>query len=162
VEIAAALGTDRKSARNYRLRLGLPSRWDRAADAKARVAAGWLAHRDRVLAARRAELAARYGLPADLPPAQVRVVLALAGGPLPAAALADRCGRADRPCYPTPFHRFNCRVVPGRNHLSALVRRGLVARTEVTRGKGNGRGRGPGVYLLTAAAMDLLTAKEPT
>lgn len=160
--IARELGTDRKTARKYRLRLGLPVRWTPADLMRQRHAAGVLAVRDAAVAARRADLAARYGLPADLPPAQVEAVLALAAGPLTADALADRCGRARRPCHRSGYARFGCPTAAGKNHLTALRRRGLVAYLARCRGKGNGGGRGVGVYLLTAAAMDLLTAKEPT
>lgn len=161
-EIARSLGTDRKTARKYRLRLGLPARWT-PADAIRRLSAGGLIEaRTAANAARRAGLATRYGLPADLAPVQVQVLLALAAGPLAAAALADRCGRSDGPGYRTPYHRFNHARVGGKNYLTDLRRRGLIAYLPGRRGEGNGSGRGAGVYLLTAAAMDLLTAKEPT
>lgn len=160
--IARELGTDRKTVAGYRRRLGLPPRWTLAELMRQRHAAGMLAVRDAAVAARRAELPARYGLPADLAPVQVAVVLALAGGPLTAAALADRCGRAARPCHPTPFHRFGNRSVGGKNYLTDLRRRGLVAFVRRHKPKGSGPGRADGLFLLTAAAMDLLTAKEPT
>lgn len=160
--IARELGTDRKTVAGYRRRLGLPARWTPAVTIRRSLAGGMLAARDEANRRRREGLATRYGLPADLAPVQVAVVLALAGGPLTAAALADRCGRAARPCHRTPFHRFGNRSVGGKNYLTDLRRRGLVAFVRRHKPKGHGPGRADGLFLLTAAAMDLLTAKEPT
>lgn len=99
-----------------------------------------------------AGLAARYGLPDDLHPHQVRIVVALAGGPKGVADLLAACGLT-----PTRgFEGFNISTRPWRgNLLSGLCKRGLVAKSQEVVG---GKGRTPAVYLLTAAAMDLLGA----
>lgn len=96
-----------------------------------------------------AALAARYGLPADLHPLQVRALVALAAGPRSPESLARACGvNAAR-----GYRAFNADRV---NLLSDLARRGLVAKVQESRGWR--AGRVPAVYLLTAAAMDMLGA----
>lgn len=164
-EIADRLGWDRGTVRKNRRLAGLPVRYTPAEQIRRQGLAGLIRRRNEANAARRSELAGRYGLPGDLAPTQVLAVVALAAGPLTAGELADRCGRSDRPCHRTPFHRFQCPTAAGGNHLTELRRRGLVAYVPRNRGDGGGSGRGAGVYLLTAAAMDQLArarAKETT
>lgn len=96
-------------------------------------------------------LCRRYGLPDDLKRVEVRAVVALAAGPLAADVLADRCGRNQR--KQGGYHRFNCPTCDSGNYLTDLCRRGLLAAVK--------RPNRPTVYLLTAAALDLLArAKE--
>lgn len=105
------------------------------------------------------DLAARYGLPPDLYPTQVRILLALAGEPKTVPELLAATGRAARRDR-VAIHAFNYARVAGSNYLTALRRRGLVARVPTNRGAANGSGAGPGLYLLTALAMSLLTAPK--
>ena len=159
-EVAAALGVHPDYAQKLRRRLGLPP--NRVADTPAgrerrravlartrerhggRLAPPHDAHRPR-----REAVARRYNLPPDLPLTQVRVLLALAGGPLPVAELAARVKptRAGAP----PYKRFAQGKVAGKNHLAALCRRGLVGRL---------RGRSSCTYFLTLTALGLLTRTE--
>lgn len=95
-------------------------------------------------------LARRYGLPDDLFRVQVRVVLALAGGPRTAAQLAGDTGRGQPRI--NGYHRFGCPHCPSGNYLTDLVRRGIVLAVRQP-------GRRPTrTYLLTAAAIDMLSA----
>lgn len=158
--IAAALEWDRKTVRRNRRLIGLPPRHSPAALIRRQDVASLLQSRDAAQARKRADLARRYGLPDDLRPAQVEILIALAAGPLTAAQLADRCRRADRPCYKDAFHRFQCPRAAGGNYLTELRRRGLVAYMAINRGRGSGRGRGAGLYLLTAETMRLLTSTQ--
>ena len=124
-EIVAAMPGLFKSRRqvNHLRRDGLqlPGRWaallDEARGAKAE---------------RRAEFAGRYGLPPDLSPTQVAVVVVLAGGPRTTAELKDLFGRARL----------------GHANLSQLCGAGLVATV---------RTRLSATHTLTAHAMDLLS-----
>lgn len=94
-----------------------------------------------------ADVARRYNLPADLPFVQVRVLLALVGGPLTGPALAD----AVLPGRATPaYRRFNQPKRYGGNHLLALARRGLLARLPGV----------PSTYFLTLKALALLSRTE--
>lgn len=100
-----------------------------------------------------ADLAVRYGLPADLHPLQVRAVIVLTGGPRAAADIAAACGlSADR-----GYRAFNAGAPFGnKNLLSDLCRRGLAAKVQASHG---GRsGRGAAVYLLTGETMARLEA----
>ena len=152
-EIARSLGTDRKTARKYRLRLGLPARWT-PADAIRRLSAGGLIEaRTAANAARRAGLATRYGLPADLAPVQVQVLLALAAGPLTRRELAARCG--------LPQHADQRQLLksnhPEGSYTAHLMALGLVARVRRSGGPGSGKGGHlPSLYLLTPACLDRL------
>lgn len=96
-------------------------------------------------------LCERYGLPDDIRRVQVRVILALAAGPLPADQLADACGRNQRKAG--GYHRFNMPSCPGGNYLTDLCKRGLLAAVK--------RPNRPTIYLLAAHCLDLLArAKE--
>lgn len=163
-EIMAALGLARVTVRKWRGRLGLPAHGQGGAPARARKATRLCEQLSRLgvphlraanphdHAAAAARLAAGYGLPADLFPAQVRILLALAGGPAATGALADAAGRGPNR---NPHHRFNYRACPGRNYLTDLCRRGLVARAPGPKSR-PGPGRGESVYFLSPAAIDLL------
>lgn len=171
-EKAAALGCSAAGVKAARAALGLRGHGTRAPSARERQAVNLRAQ----LAARgvstlrrlnpdgprrkaaAADLAARYGLPADLFPAQVRILLALAGGPLTTARLVAATGRRPRGSEGQAYQCFNCPTCPGGNYLKDLRGRGLVAFTG-GRSRGPGR-RDPGHNLLTAAAMDLLTKGE--
>lgn len=118
-----------------------------------------LAKETRGLPQRRA-LAERYNLPPDLYPVQVQILIALTGGPLTVAGLLAATGKSGRKDK-VLIHGFNHYRVDGANYITALIRRGLVSRVAVCRGKGGGSGAAPGLYMLTPHAMDLLSgAKE--
>lgn len=161
-EIGAALGRPLSTVRFHRRSLGLRTTHARragllaAAMARQLAAAGAASLRaagpNRYRAAA-ADLAGRYGLPADLHPDQVAVVAVLSGGPRDTAALAA----AVRPGVKGRGSRaFACRQAAGGNLLADLSRRGLVAR--VRRAAGIGAGSRPALYMLTPAALDLLAA----
>ncbi len=134
---------DGRACPDYRRRLGDAVRAAHAAAGNAGPAKA-----RRLKAERRAELATRYGLPADLKPVQVAVLVALSGGPLVIGELADVCGQ--RPAFVKDFDRFNHSGVRGKNYLTNLRQRGLVASVRYDR-------RRDAVYTLTAACMDLLS-----
>lgn len=96
----------------------------------------------------RAGLAIRYGLPADLKPVQVLIVLALSSGPLTAGRLGDACDR--RPANVKDYDRFNHSYVPGKNYLADLRRRGLVV--SIRSGP-----QADAVYSITPLCMELMT-----
>lgn len=85
-----------------------------------------------------ARLATSYGLPADLPPRAVEVVLALTSGP----KTLDELEAAG--CFP----RLTWNALPS-SYIGGLGRRGLVSFTRV-------RGGNRRVYFLTASALDML------
>lgn len=133
--IGRAVGCTPQSATRVRRRLGLPRNPHPCRGVpNPGKAARALARRQ----AKYAALAAAYGLPADLRPTQVRMVVAMAAGPLPLARLPG------------------CRQQGGLSLTADLIRRGLVAYLHrADRGPGYGRRR-PGLYALTAAALDML------
>lgn len=162
-DIAAALGTcSAVGVRKVLRELGLPAWGKRSVSFKRKQSAAYharfaalgvpglvhlhpFAHRRKTAAVCR-----RYGLPEDLPRAQVRAVVELAAGPADADALADRCGRSQGK---RGYNRWNSGAAASGNHLTDLCRRGLLAA-----GKRPDR---PTVYLLTARCLDLLArAKE--
>ena len=109
-----------------------------------------------VLAAKRERLASRYGLPPDLTPTEVVIVVTLSAGPMTTEALADACGRhpaGARPQY-LRFHSDRC---DGRNYLTQLRRRGLIESAS-TQGGGRVGARGKAVYFLTPHCLDLLAS----
>lgn len=171
VELCRVFGVTRKVIEKWRKRLGLPgfTRGPRLPSTRAKLAASY---RRQMAAAgvrcindlnpdwrrkKATDLARRFGLPAELWGTQVRIVLALAAGPMTAATLARVLGRKRQP---NPFHSLNCRQVPGGNYLTDLCRRGLVAYSPRTRGEGNGSGRAEGLYWLTVPCLARL--KEAT
>lgn len=157
-QIAAVLGWDRGTVGQMRRRLGLPVAFDRATQGRKFVRLAIATRLDRMDTARR-EFAARYGLPSDLKATQVDVILVLLDGPATAEMLAERCSRGKGGSYRPGFDRFRCDPRSGRNnYLTDLCRRGLITRIPGRRGKGNGSGWGFGLYMLTAACLDLLVA----
>lgn len=92
--------------------------------------------------------AERYGLPGDLKPAQVRIILALVAGPLTLVELKSAIGV-----------RPECGLLhnaAGTSYQADLCRRGLLARVPTGIG---GSAKGPRVrYILTAACLDLLSS----
>jgi hypothetical protein len=153
--VFAAGVAGRLQVRHVRLRLGLPANRGTEAYRAARRAGVRRQHATlgidnpndlRRRAHRR--FAERYNLPPDLRPAQVRMVLALTGGPLTLPELKAAIG-----------------VRPGAGLLhnaarttyqADLCNRGLLARIPTGIG---GSARGPRVrYVLTVAALDMLAA----
>lgn len=90
-----------------------------------------------------AKFAAKYGLPADLPPRGVEIILALAGGPKTRADLETATGA-------NPSSLWNA---VGTTYLSGLADRGLVASAKLPGAAHRGPRR---LYFLTAEAMDRL------
>jgi hypothetical protein len=97
------------------------------------------------------ELAERYGLPGDLVPQQVKLLLALVDGPLCRRDLLQVIGLAD------------AGVIRRRHsdqqgtHISNLIERGLVVYFR-------GRGclyRTPGIYMLSGLAMEMMSKPQP-
>lgn len=162
-EVAAALGCCADRVKVYRKRLGLahtPRNFSPAGLEALRASAAAVLRGTHAVGvarrkAREAALAARYGLPPDLYPCQVVVLLALAGGPLTAAALIPLAGRRPPRNGSDAVGAFTAPRAAGGNYLRDLVRRGLVASTG-RRAVGR-RGSEPGVYLLTQHAMDLMS-----
>lgn len=157
-DVAAQLGCTSSAVAACRVRLGLPPNGKSSASYVAKMRAHY---RNRCLAVgvrslrslnpdtcsdARKRLAAQYGLPTDLYPQQVRIVLILTAGPLTAAQIADQIGRGMRGV--NPYHRLNCAGCAGGNYLGDLCRRGLVAHIA------DGKTR---VYSLTATALELLS-----
>lgn len=102
-------------------------------------------------ARRSAELAGRYGLPADLRPSQVRILLAIVQGPGTAKVICDRIGKA---ITGDPYHSFNSKYGHGGNHLTDLRHRGLVCEWRPPRD--GQRGSRPAVYFATLPALRLM------
>lgn len=103
-----------------------------------------------------AELARRYGLPEDLHPIQVRVLVALAGGP---KGVRDLASAATNRNPDRGFGAFNTPARPWRgNLLTDLAKRGLIVKVQSYRAFG--QGRNPAVYLLTPTAMVLMSQGE--
>lgn len=167
-EIAVKLGTDRPYLNALRRELGLPdnrcSRHSlslsraRLKEQLARAGAcsfAELRHR-RIKALNRS-----YGLPEDLAPRELQIVLVLARGPATKAAICRELGLS----YANPQKALNAGNKGfGRNYLSRLQKRGLVARTRMPcRGGYAALGvTGPQwLFMLTGEAMELL-AKEGT
>lgn len=169
VQIAAAQGVDRHTVMKWRWRLGLEAvpRTD-AARAKLSEANRRQVERAGVRSARQCgpnryvaasrKLAGQYGLPSDLRPVQVAILVALSAGPRTAASLADAVGRG--PSRQSEFHRFNFPKVPGGNYLTNLRRRGLIEM--IAQGRTNGSGRGQSLFFLSGMAMDLMTQRRTT
>lgn len=167
-EIAKLIGVSRKTVERHCRKLGLRPHGKRAAVcrelARQTMAATLARHGVTHLRAvnppearqreEAAQLAKAYGLPGDLRPIQVAVVLSLTGGGRTAAELADLLRRRRAR---SGYHRFNAPKVPGGNYLTDLRRRGLVALIGRHNGAGQGSGRAGGLYLLTPPAMQLLT-----
>lgn len=153
-QIAAAMadllpgGNRRERVTAIRRRLGLPrveqtpeQLRDLGRRTNAAQRAAGVNPRDRAFA----RLAARYGLPPDTPPRAVEIVLCLAGGPKTRADIATATGK-------DPIGQWNALKT---SYLGGLARRGLVAATKAP----GATNRGPRVlYLLTAAAMEMLSA----
>jgi hypothetical protein len=145
----------RLQARHIRRRLGLPANKgtesyceaSRQAVRNQMVSLG-LANLNGLRKMAHERYAARYGLPPDLRPPQVRMVLALVNGPLTIPELKAAIGA--RPDSQV-LHNEHCTT-----YQADLVHRGLLARIPTGIG---GSTRGPRVrYLLTAACLDLLTS----
>jgi hypothetical protein len=158
-EIAAALGVWDVTVLAWRRKLGLPPNYrpgqgTPAGRARANAAlalarpAGGRSYWRRAKAAW-AALAESYGLPADLSPREVGILVRLAGGPMTLAAIRAELGGGQLASLSPPNPR---------RYLPYLARRGLVARVRRTAGAGCGvrGGRRPDLYFLTAAAADLL------
>lgn len=164
-QIADRLGVKFDSVRNARRRCGLPTVDGRATDEYRRRAVEIgreFYHRShekarRVFAAQREKLAATYGLPVGLTPMQVRIVVALSGGPMTTRALADTL-QVRTHAKGLSFARFTYKygTIQGGNYLTDLRRRGLVASMRP-------KSRAEAVYFLTPHCMDLLSgAKHDT
>lgn len=143
----------RLQVRHIRVRLGLRTNLDTEPARAARRAAVAAQHRTLGLAnpndlRRRSHraFAGRYGLPGDLRPAQVRMVLALLAGPLTLPELKDAIGA---PPSSSLTHNEN-----KTTYQADLVGRGLLARVPTAFAGAGPRFR----YLLTAACLDLLAA----
>jgi hypothetical protein len=96
------------------------------------------------------QFAERYGLPPDLRPVQVRMILALVNGPLTLAELKEAIGARPESGL---LHNES-----GTSYQANLIRRGLVA--SIPTGIA-GAVKGPRVrYMLTAACLDLLAANQ--
>lgn len=151
----------------YAPRLGLPhspaSRAKLSAGVRRRLDAAGVRSICQLATAPRGErqrraLAQSYGLPPELYPTQVRILIALTGGPLSLSELVDATGRQCRRQF---AYAFRYKRVPGHCYLTDLSRRGLIVRLRTSRGVGNGSGAGPGLYSLTPLAMEMLAqAKE--
>ena len=136
---AAAIGVSDATVCSARARLGLPRNGVSPAGLARRRARS--AAQGRANAGRRAFDAAGYGLPAGLYAVQVRIVLALASGPMTKAGIAAAAG-------------LTARTVGSSGRvcwLPDLQARGLVASLRQP-------GRTPNLYFLTAAAVAALTA----
>lgn len=165
-DIAAAVGL-KGVARigRIRRRMGLTANGRHSARSVAKRRAIGLAHKARRLASggpaslysldgeryrrQSRQLAARYGLPEDLPRVAVGVVVALASGPRTARQLARELRRPST--NPLHYHRFDCSHrcgLPAKNYLTGLCRLGLVSAVK--------RRRGETTYLLTPHALRLL------
>jgi len=144
-EIADLIGCAIEQVRRRRIQLRLPRthsmpRWRnlRARLTREWFAAGgashWVAYR-----ARAAGLAESYGLPGDLSPRAIQIVLLLAAGPKTRAELCQAIGIKSLGCWR-----------PGRctDYLADLARRGLVGSYQ--------RDDYRNLYLLTADAMNRL------
>lgn len=145
----------RLQVRHIRLRLNLPANVDTKPACAARRRAVrrqfqtlGLSNPNELRQRAHRRFAAQYGLPEDLRPAQVRMVLALLEGPLTLPQLKEAIGaRADSGLI------HNERKT---TYQADLVGRGLAAR--VPNGVG-GRTKGPrALYMLTAACLDLLAS----
>lgn len=155
-QIADRLGVAKTGVLRVRHRAGVPAAYD-PRNPPAHVKANWVrcaalaspkgnaAHK-----AKHRAFAEQYGLPADMRPTEVKILLALIHGPATAADIRQRCGWR-----------------PGRNlsasgkqggWLSRLIRIGYVV--SVYRSTPAGRGRLPNLYTLTLKALDLLTKGE--
>ena len=166
-QAAAAVGCSKEYALQLRRRAGLPyHREPRSAETRAKLRAAMNATRRKygvtslraldpgVIPRRNAELARRYGLPEDLKPVQVRILVSLARGPMTAVRLRAALGlrTADR----TAYHSFNFNKVAGGNYLSDLKRRGLVALWHPPARQLKGRGRPAGLYVATLPALEMM------
>lgn len=146
LRLAAAGWTDRQIAARYGVgRTTVANRWPEMGGRPC-PSNGWEA----------GAVAGAYGLPIDLTPRQVRVLLALAGGPLCGRSLLNAIGSKSRGCNPAAA--FNGRGKP--NELATLRRRGLLA-AYTTRRDGQ-RGGWRTVYHLTPECLDLLTTHTRT
>ncbi len=143
--VARRAGVSVQAVFQRRKALGLPPNRARRGDG----GAGLRARQAGRVAADRA-VGPRYGLPPDLRARQVAALVALAAGPRTAAGLLAATGRDPRRGYAG----WQCPAVPGRNLLADLARRGLVARVPRY---GGAAGQAAGLYLLTPAAMDMMS-----
>ena len=166
-QAAAKAGCSKEYALQLRQRAKLPANKEpKSAATRAKLAAAMEATRRKygvtslraldpgVIPRRNAALARRYGLPEDLKPVQVRVLVALARGPMTADRLRVHlgCRRTDR----TAYHSFGCPKVSGGNYLTDLRKRGLVCLWRPPRKATKGRGQAAGVYVATLRAIELM------
>lgn len=166
-EIAVALGCERLTVAKRRRGNGMSS--NRYSD-RSRKRAGERFRRQlermglerpadlRAVSAR--NLAVRYGLPPDLKPRHVQIILLLVNGPRTKRQICESLGLATDEKRPSG----KCLHSDDQHwtYLGGLIARGLAKIVRLP-GPGGGRGRfrGPqNVYTLTPRAMDLLTAKK--
>lgn len=133
---------DRERVTAVRRRLGLPAIRQTPAQRVEMGRKGRLLQGRDPRSAAYARLAGSYGLPPDTPPQAVRIVLALASGPMTLTEL-EAAG-----CHP----RLTWNAIP-TTYVAGLVRRGLVVAVRLATHTGD-RFR----YMLTAAALDMLAA----
>lgn len=104
------------------------------------------------------DLAERYGLPRELNPTAVRVVLALAGGPMTRRQIVAALGRAWKTAN-GGRNNLSAAKKPGGSYPGWLVSLGLIARVpRYERSGRRGTTQRESVYVLTAAATDRLAA----
>jgi AraC-like DNA-binding protein len=165
-EVAADLGCIRGTVSRHRRAAGLPSNRG-SAHCRGRCAERYrrqmarlgVSNSHELVAIAARQLAERYGLPSDLRPRHVQIVLALVSGPLTKRQVCEAIGlsldvkRPVRALHSADGHW---------TYLGGLIARGLVKRVRLPiPGGGRGRFRGPqNVYMLTPQAMNLLTKGE--
>ncbi len=146
-QIAALFGSTLQAVRVARIDLGLPrneGRHQTPGSYRGIIRMHKSAREDA------AKLASSYGLPTDLHPRQVAVMILLANGPSTKPELYSLLGGKD-------FRLWSWRSnhLPSGCYLADLCERGL---TTFIRRFRKGRGEHPRLYMLTPAAMDMLSS----
>jgi hypothetical protein len=159
-EIGVELGLAPESIRDRRLRLGLDAFYsDRkrqkvATNTRRQLKRAGVKTLKDLRNRARAEFAARYGLPTDLPARAVQIVLALLDGPATQAEIGRRIGANFRNRHLNAHAGSH-----GKSCLQVLRERGLVCYDPRYTSGPNGALRLPGVYMLSGVALRMLASR---
>ena len=139
--------------RSMRKRLSIPPNADPESGrrgSRKQMATMGLDHPTQLRAHAHRRFAAQYGLPEELRPRQVQIILCLISGPLTTAEIMRRC---DMRSMTLNRRRLHGTPIPGgtTTYLSDLAERGLATWIATTQGPKNSR-----QWMLTGYAMELL------